>query len=115
MKKSIRIRKWGGETMKNAIKKGYRIEKACEDELKKEGYRTWKTIRVQYQNIDLFGLFDVCALHPEGEHLKFIQCKSNRCDGKTRDAIAKLKMPKSCEKWIYIWKDRKYWIREKYD
>lgn len=101
--------------MANTTAKGHRIEKLCEDELKKDGYQTWKTIRVKYQNIDLFGLFDVVARHPEGDHVLFIQCKSNRCDGKTRDAIKALKMPKSCQKWIWIWKDRKYWVKEFYD
>jgi len=101
--------------MANKVKKGYRVEKACADALKEEGYVIWKTIRVQYQNIDLFGLFDVVALHPEGEHIKFIQCKSNRVDNKTRDAIKAFKMPPSCEKWIWIWKDRKYWVKEFYD
>lgn len=97
------------------VAKGQRIEKACEDELKKQGYLTWKTIRVRYQNLDLFGLFDVMGLAADGSHLIFVQCKSNRCDGKTRDAVAKLKMPEDCQKWIWIWKDRKYWIKEKYD
>ena len=101
--------------MLNPVRKGYRIEKLCADELREQGYIIWKTIRVQYQNIDLFGLFDVLALHPEGNHLLFIQCKSNRVDNKTRDAISALKMPSSCEKWIWIWKDRKYWVKEKYD
>ena len=83
-------------------KKGYRVEKRCADELKAGGYLIWKTIRVKYQNIDLFGLFDVVALHPEGHHILFIQCKSTRCDNETRDKIRKLKMPESCQKWIYI-------------
>ena len=101
--------------MPNTVKKGQRVEKACVDVLKAEGYLIWKTIRVQFQNIDLFGLFDVVALHPEGQHIKFIQCKSNRVDNTTRDAIKALKMPTSCEKWIWIWKDRKYWVKEFYD
>ena len=101
--------------MIKTVCKGYRIEKACEDELKTEGYFTWKTIRVQYQNIDLFGLFDVLGLASDGSHLKFIQCKSNRCDNKTREAINNLKMPKSCRKEIWIWKDRKHWIKEYYE
>lgn len=101
--------------MKDKVGKGHRIEKLCADELKEKGYLIWKTLRVKYQNIDLFGLFDVVALHPEGEHLLFIQCKSNRSDVKTRDAVKALKMPVACQKWIYIWKDRKYWIKEYYD
>ena len=112
--------------MINRTAKGKRKEKACADELKAQGYTQdkifvrrgkkmvpapliWKTIRVQYQNIDMFGLFDVVALHPEGEHILFIQTKSNRCDGLTKDKIKALKVPPGCQKWIWIWKDRKYW------
>lgn len=101
--------------MINTVDKGYRIEKACEDALKEDGYTTWKTVRVKYCNIDLFGLFDVVGISKDGSHLIFIQCKSNRVDTKTRDAIAKFKMPKFCYKWIWIWKDRKYWIKEFYE
>jgi hypothetical protein len=126
----------------NKVAKGARKEKACADELKAQGYTQiaitmkkkrknrktgeveikdipvpliWKVIRVMHQSLDIFGLFDVVALHPEGEHMLFIQTKSNRCDTETRDAIAKLKMPPSCQKWIWIWKDRKYWVKEFYD
>jgi len=101
--------------MVNKVNKGYRIEKACEDELKAKGYTTWKTIRIQYQNLDLFGIFDVCGVSADGSHMVFIQCKSNRCDNKTRDAIKAFKMPEYCEKWIWVWKDRKYWIKELYE
>lgn len=101
--------------MISKVKKGHRVEKTCADQLKAEGYIIWKTIRVQYQNIDLWGLFDVVALHPQGEHILFIQCKSNRVDNKTRDAVKALKMPQSCQKWIWVWKDRKYWVKEFYD
>jgi len=101
--------------MINKVAKGYRVEKRCADEFKEKGYRVWKTIRVQFQNIDLFQLFDVVALHPQGDHILFIQCKSNRVDAKTRDEIRNLKMPKGCQKWIYVWDDRKGWRRELYD
>ena len=99
----------------STVAKGSRTEKRCSDELKEQGYIIWKTIRVKHQNIDLFGLFDVVALHPEGDHILFIQCKTNQCDNKTRDAVRKLKMPASCHKWIWIWKDRKGWIKEFYE
>ena len=99
----------------NAGAKGCRIEKACEDELRAEGYITWKAIRAQYQNIDIFGLFDVVGVAPDGSHMRFIQCKSNRCDSKTREAVKSIRMPRACEKWIWIWKDRKHWIKEFYD
>ena len=107
--------RWGCSDENTNDKERTADREACEDELKKLGYTTWKTIRVKYQNIDLFGLFDVLGLAQDGSHLLFIQCKSNRCDTETRDKIAKLKMPKCCQKWIYIWKDRKYWIKEYYD
>ena len=100
--------------MVNKVKKGYRIEKACEDELKAKGYTTWKTVRVKYLNIDLWGLFDVCACAADGSHLLFIQCKSNQCDNKTRDAVRNFKMPPACQKWIWIWKDQKGWVKEFY-
>ena len=101
--------------MVKTVHKGYRVEKKCADELREKGYLIWKTIRVQYQNIDLFGLFDVLALHPDGDHLLFIQCKTNQVRNDVRDAIKKLKLPESCQKWIWIWKDRKGWIKEFYD
>jgi len=114
--------------MINKVAKGTRKEKACADALREMGYTQdkikikdkpisliWKVIRTKYCSLDLFGLFDVCALAPDGSHLLFVQTKSNQCDAKTRDAIQALKMPKGCRKEIWIWKDRKYWIKEYYD
>ena len=100
---------------KKTVAKGYRTEKRCADELKEQGYIIWNTIRVQYQNIDLFGLFDVVALHPQGAYILFIQCKTNRADNKAREAIMALKMPQSCRKEMWIWVDRKGWRKEYYD
>ena len=97
------------------VKKGSSKEKLCADELKAKGYLTWKVINVKWQDLDLFGLFDVCALALDGSHLLFIQVKSNRCDTASRDAIRKLIMPKVCEKWIWIWKDQKGWVKEFYE
>lgn len=96
------------------VKKGSRKEKLCADELKAQGYIIWKTIRHRFLQIDVFGLFDVLALHPNGEHILFIQVKSNACPNETRDKIRALKMPTGCEKEIWIWKDRKGWIKEYY-
>ena len=101
--------------MPKTVSKGSRIERKCADELREQGYIIWKTIRVKYQNIDLFGLFDVVALHPQGEHIKFIQVKTNRADNKAREAIMKLKMPSGCVKEQWIWVDRKGWRKEYYD
>jgi len=97
-----------------ATKKGTRVEKLCSDELKAEGYLIWKTIRVKYQNIDLFGLFDVAALHPDGDELLLIQCKSTRCDAETRRKVAKLKVPYAVKKMIWI-RRHGFWIKENYD
>ena len=87
----------------------------CADELKLQGYIIWKTIRHKFLNIDLFGLFDVVALEPQGLHIRFIQVKSNRIDQATRDSIKKLKMPACCIKESWIWKDRWGWIKETYE
>lgn len=100
--------------MVKTVAKGYRTEKRCVDELKEQGYIIWKTIRVQFQNIDLFGLFDIVALHPEGKYIRFIQCKTNRCDKQTRERIKELKMPDKCQKEIWIWKDRIGWEKKAY-
>ena len=88
------------------VAKGSRREKQCADELIKWGYTTWKTVRHRFLNIDLFGLFDVVGLAPEGDHLLFIQVKSNHVDKNTRERIRALKMPKGCIKEICVYKDR---------
>ena len=90
-------------------KKGTRREKLCADELEAQGYIVWKTIRHKWCNIDLWGLFDVVALHPEGDHILFIQVKSNRVDKETRDRIDAVKLPPKCFKEIWVWADRKGW------
>ena len=98
----------------NTTAKGSRQEKKCSDYLEQLGYIVWKTYRNKFQNLDMFGLFDVVALHPRGCALRFIQVKSNRCDKKTRDKIKAFKLPKFCHKEIWIWKDRKGWAKEFY-
>jgi hypothetical protein len=99
----------------NAVAKGKRKEKLCADELKAKGYRTWKTIRHRFLNIDLFGLFDVVGLAPDGSHLLFIQVKSERVANEVRDRVRTLKMPPACRKEIWIWKARRGWVKEVYD
>lgn len=100
--------------MINKVAKGTRKEKACADELIKLGYLTRKSIRIKWQSIDFFG-FDVMALAKDGSHFLFVQVKSNFCSMKDRDAVKNIKMPKSVKKEIWIWKDKKYWIKEYYE
>ena len=99
--------------MINKVAKGTRKEKACADELEALGYTTRKSIRIKYQKVDFFG-FDVMALAKDGSHFLFIQVKSNFCSMKDRDAVQKIILPKGVKKEIWIWKDRKYWIKEYY-
>ncbi len=100
--------------MINTVAKGTRKEKACADELQAQGYITRKSIRAKYQKVDFFG-FDVIALAKDGSHFLFVQVKSNFCAMKDRDAVKNIKLPPSCKKEIWIWKDNKYWIKEYYD
>jgi hypothetical protein len=101
--------------MVNTVAKGKRKEKLCADELRAKGYLTWKTIRHRFLNIDLFGLFDVVALAADGSHLLFIQVKSERVANEVRDKVRALKMPANCRKQIWIWKQRRGWVKEFYE
>jgi hypothetical protein len=67
----------------------------------------WKTIRHQFLNIDLWGLFDVVALEKNGMHVRLIQCKTNKCDKATVDKIQALRVPDSIFKEVWIYHDRK--------
>lgn len=96
----------------NTVAKGRRNEQRCEDFFKSIGYHTWRTFRNRYHDLDMFGLFDVVALHPDGKKMLFIQVKSNKCDKKTKDAIRAIKLTPNCEKWVWIWHDRKGWTME---
>ena len=93
----------------NTNRKGSRVEKRCADELRAKGYLVWKTIRHQFLNIDLWGLFDCAVLHPQGKHIRLIQCKTNKCDKATVDKIAALRVPRSVIKELWIWHDRAGW------
>lgn len=106
------------------VAKGQRNEKKCADELIKLGFTyIWKSVRHRFLNIDLFGLFDVVGLNPVTKILKFVQVKSNKCDGKVRDTIREFPLPtrcpdcgrQICEKEIWIWDDYKGWRKEYYD
>lgn len=100
----------------NKAAKGTRIEKKAEDELKKQGYITWRVRRNKFANMDLWGLFDVCGWKKTWELYKptfiFVQCKSNRADKKTINAVKEFKysITDCCESEIraeiWVWHDR---------
>ncbi len=96
----------------NRVAKGQRKERRCELDLQAEGYITWKTIRHQFLNIDMFRLFDVVGLAADGSRMRFIQVKSGKVDNAVRDKVRELKMPDGCHKEIWIWKDREGWTKE---
>jgi len=100
----------------NAGAKGVRNELRCEKELRTQGYKDIIRVKRGHRGLkqDFFGLFDVIALTPDHERLLFIQVKSNRCDAETRAKIRLFEMPEDCEKWIWIWKDKKGWDTELY-
>jgi len=58
------------------IRKGQRSEEICEKLFCNHGYITWKSIRVKFQNIDLFGRFDILAKKKNETH--YIQVKTNK-------------------------------------
>ena len=99
----------------NTVEKGKRNEARCRVELISCGCEVWSPTWSTYQSKDIFRLFDVIAVSPGKNQLLFIQVKSNRCDKKTRERIKKFKMPKCCSKEIWIWKDRKGWVKEFYE
>jgi len=92
--------------MINKVKKGYRLEKRCYDELAHYPYR-WKTIRHKFLNIDLFGLFDVVVANKT--HIRFIQVKTGYCNREVIEKISNCKLPKNCIKEIWeLLKTKKY-------
>lgn len=86
--------------MINKIKKGYRLEKRCYDELSHYPYR-WKTIRHRFLNIDLFELFDVVVA--DENHVRFIQVKTGYCSKEVIEKIRKCKLPDNCIKEVWEW------------
>lgn len=58
----------------NTSKKGYTKEKACRDELKKNGWKIpFQSVRTRWATYDYGDLFDVVAY--KGKDRKFISCK----------------------------------------
>lgn len=98
--------------MKRPGAKGTRNERRCENDLIAAGYVTWRVTRHRFQNMDMFGIFDVVAVAGDGSHLVFIQVKSNRCDRKTKTRMELLLLPPGCIKQVWIWIDQHGWKKE---
>lgn len=102
----------------NKNNKGYRIEKKCQEELINDGYVVWKTIRHKFLMIDLWGLYDISALHSDGTHIRFIQVKSGYCKNSVKEEIRRMKMPPNCIKEVWQWfplnnkGKRRGWLKE---
>ena len=93
----------------NSIVKGNKNENKCKKALEQEGYICWKAKRTRFGGNDLFDLFDIAAMHPEGKHLVLVQVKSNYCSKAVREAIKKFKVPPCIWKQVWVWVDRKGW------
>jgi hypothetical protein len=90
-----------------AVGVGTMNEKRCEDELTSYGYRTWRTRRQRFGNMDMFGLFDVVGCHNNPYvAMRFVQVKTNRVDAKTIKTIKDFKMPVGCYKEVWVWKSK---------
>jgi|GEM_PF-4149835 len=50
--------------MTNRNQKGWRAENEVRKILEKLGYLVWKPTRTKFSSIDIFGLFDMIAVHP---------------------------------------------------
>lgn len=82
-------------------------ERRCEEELKRYGYRTWRTRRQRFGNMDMFGLFDVVGCHENPNiSMRFIQVKTNYCPPKAIKAIKDFQMPDYCFKEVWVWKTK---------
>jgi hypothetical protein len=95
--------------MIDRVKKGYRKEKLCYEELAKYPYR-WKTIRHRFLKIDLFGFADVVVA--DDKEIRLIQVKTGYCPNKVREEIRAVKLPSCCKKEIWCYHDRRGFIKE---
>ncbi len=59
----------------NKIAKGRKSEKLFADLLKKRGFTVWKPTNCKFGKKDVFGLFDLLAIHRQGD-LYMIQVKT---------------------------------------
>jgi len=93
----------------NATAKGTRNELRCAKVLADAGFIVWKTFRSKYQDLDMFGLFDVVGLSPDRKFFVCIQVKSNRARKEDREAIRDFVMPDNCIKLVCTWHDGAGW------
>lgn len=90
--------------MINTVRKGYKVERECEEILKRNGYKTYRAVRTKFNHIDIFGLFDVIAVSTT--HVRLIQCKCNGISIDDKNNILNFKCPNSISKEAWIHEDR---------
>lgn len=73
-----RNRSWGTGTMSKR-RKGKRNERDAQKLYQEAGYETFSPQESKYGETDIFGLFDILAIHPEeGGPVRLVQVKSNQ-------------------------------------
>jgi len=73
--------------MSSASRKGYRSQAEAAEEYKKRGWEVFVPPKSKYGTQDIFGMFDLVAISPDGCEIHFVQVKSNS----TRGFLKKLK------------------------
>ena len=73
--------------MSSASRKGYRSQAEAAEEYKKRGWTVFVPQKSKYGAQDIFGMFDLAAISPDGSEIHFVQVKSNS----TRGFLKKLK------------------------
>ena len=99
--------------IKSTKAKGYRTVRRTREYLENEGYitdtveKTGKFVKVK----DLFGLWDLCCVHPK-KGVLFVQCKTNRPATKKplQDFSDKYNVCGAC----FTWYDRKGFVVQMY-
>jgi len=68
--------------MSMSSRKGYRSELEAVHEYEKRGWTVYKPQKTsKFGTQDIFGMFDLIALSPDGSEIHFVQVKSNSTHG----------------------------------
>ena len=99
----------------NKSAKGKRRERQAKNKLEQNGWIVHNPPRTKFGEQDIFNLFDLLALHPETQQIKFIQVKSNRFTElrEYKDKSLEIINPDkfSVEYWVNV--DYKGWKKKK--